>query len=141
MRRRLGTTVRPRALKGFGVVGAFALVILLVTGCDSDPSGPGELTGEVLTSGAELGGAVLQVVGVGIQGFQGVGGSRVYWAPMTTEDSYRVIVIQEIPGDLRFQVSVEDVGDRSPSAVVLNLVNGENINLSVTNDYRVRFSR
>jgi hypothetical protein len=127
-----------RAFRG---VAASILVILLATGCDSDPSGPGEITGEVLTSGAELGGAVLQVVGVGIQGFQGDGGSRVYWAPMTAEDSYRVIVIQGTPGHLRFQVSVEDVGSRSPSAVILNLVDGENTNLPVTNDYRVRFSR
>jgi hypothetical protein len=120
---------------------ALVAALILVSACDSGPKGPGTLNGEIQAAGTALGGAVLQVVGVGVDDFSGVGGSRVYWAPMTAEDSYRVIVIQDPPGDLRFQVSVQNVGDRAPTGVVVSLVSGQNLDLPVTNEYSVRFSR
>ena len=117
------------------------LVFLLPAwGCDSGPSGPGDLSGEVRSTGTDLGGAVLQVVGKGIDGFSGVGGSRVFWAPMSVDDSYRVVVFTESPGDLQFRVSVQDLEERAPSATVVSLVDGQNLNLPVTGDYQVRFT-
>ena len=119
---------------------AVSVFLLLAWGCDSGPNGPGDLTGEVRSTGADLGGAVLQVVGKGIDGFSGVGGSRVFWEPMGVDDSYRVVVITESPGDLYFRVSVQDLGERAPSATVVNLVDGQNTNLPATSDYRVSFT-
>ena len=119
---------------------AVLTLLFLAWGCDSGPNGPGNLTGEVRSKGPDLGGAVLQVVGRGIEGFSGVGGSRVFWEPMGSDDSYRVVVITEAPGDLHFQVSVEDLGERPPSATIVSLVDGQNTNLPATNDYQVRFT-
>jgi hypothetical protein len=119
---------------------AILTVALLGWGCDAGPSGPGILDGVVLSTGTDLGGAVLQVVGTGIEGFSGVGGSRVYWAPVGGDDTYRVIVITESAGDLHFQVAVQDLGDRRPVAAVVNLVNDQNVNIPATSDFKVRFS-
>ena len=117
-----------------------SVFLLLAWGCDSGPSGPGDLTGEVRSTGTDLGGAVLQVVGKGIDGFSGVGGSRVFWAPIDVADTYRVVVITDSPGDLHFRVSVQDLGEQAPAAAVVNLVDGQNTNLPATKDYQVRFT-
>jgi hypothetical protein len=116
------------------------MVVLLAWGCDSGPSGPGDLAGLVQANGADLGGAVLQVVGRGIDGFSGVGGSQVYWATTDIDDTYRVIVISESTGNLHFQVGVQDLGGPRPSASVVNLVDGQNRTLPATSGYKVRFT-
>ncbi len=114
---------------------------LLAWGCDSGPSGPGELTGSVQTPGPPLGGAVLEVAGKGITGFSGAGGTQVLWAATATADTYRVVLVSQTPGPLQFRVAVEDRGGRKPDATVVSLVSGENLPLPPTDGYRVSFTR
>jgi hypothetical protein len=83
---------------------------------------------------------VLEVVGRGVQGFSGAGGTKVFWAPQNDPKVHRVVVIGQGGGDLEFLVSVEDRANRKPRATVVNLVDMENRSLPVTNDYKVRFS-
>ena len=117
------------------------MVSVAVWGCDSGPSGPGQLTASLDPTGQPLGGAVLEVVGKGIQEFSSSGGTRVFWAATTIPDTYRVVLIQETPGSLNFRVSVEDLGRKKPSAAVINVVSEGNLPLPATTEYRVRFSR
>jgi hypothetical protein len=120
---------------------ASALVFSLAWGCDSGPAGPGSFLGTVQSEGPPLGGAVLEVVGKGIEGFSGVGDTRVFWAPQAAANTYRVVVIAPTPGDPQFQVSVQNLGAGRPKAALLGLVGGDNRTLPVTNDYRVRLRR
>jgi hypothetical protein len=114
---------------------------LTLAACDPGPSGPGELTGFVETPGPVLGGAVLEVVGKGITGFSGSGGTQVFSAPTGAEATYRVVLLAQTPGRLQFRVSVQDRGAKKPAVSVVSLVSGSNLPLPATADYGVRFSR
>jgi hypothetical protein len=117
------------------------VVALLAGACDPGPSGPGDLNGSLESVGAPLGGAVLEVVGKGIQGFSSSGGTRVFWAATGSPDTYRVVLINGSPGTLDFRVAVEALERKKPSAAVINVVSEGNLPLPATTDYRVRFSR
>jgi len=117
------------------------LALFLLAGCDSGPDGPGDLSGTVQSSGSPLGAVVIEVVGAGIEGFQGTGDTKVFWARQEDPNIYRVVVVGDGSGDLRFSVSVRDRGARVPRALVASAVDAENGILPVANDLRVRMSR
>jgi hypothetical protein len=117
------------------------LVLLPLVGCDDGAGGPGPLTGTIHTPGPVLGGAVLEVFGKGITGFSGAGSTSAFFAPTDVEFTYRVVLLSSSPGDLQFQVSVEDVKAKKPTAIVVTLTSGENLPLPATADYEVTFSR
>ena len=120
------------------------LVVLasLAVGCDSGPDGPGDLSGSVLSPDPALGGVVFEVVGAGIEGFSGAGGTRVFWARQEDPIVYRVIEIGESGGELKFSVSVQDRGGRLPRATVVSAVDLNNHPfLPVTKEYEVKFRR
>ena len=119
----------------------FAILVTSVVGCDSGPEGPGDLTGSIVSPGAQIGGVVFEVVGGGIQGFSGAGGSKVFWAAQENPIVFRVIVIGESGGDLKFNVSVQDVSGRKPRATVISAVDPDNQPLSpITKEYKVKFT-
>ena len=115
-----------------------AVLSLWVLACDSGPDGPGDFTGTLQTNGAAVGGIVLEVVGSGIEGFSGAGGTKVFSAVQADPKVHRVIVIGE-GGDLTFQISVQDRDRGKPRATVLNAVDLQNRPLPVTQDFKVRF--
>lgn len=117
------------------------LVLLPLVGCDDGAGGPGSLTGTISTPGPVLGGAVLEVVGKGITGFSGAGSTRVFSAPTGVEDTYRVVLLRPTAGTLQFQVSVENVKGRRPTASVVNLASEGNLPLPATAEYEVKFTR
>ncbi len=123
--------------------GMARIVVLafLALGCDSGPSGPGTLTGSIQSPVPTLGGAVLEVVGKGITGFSGAGQTHVFWAPTAVEATYRVVLVAQNPGQLQFQVAMEDKGAGKPEAAVVNLVTGDNLPIPATSQYRVVFTR
>jgi len=118
----------------------FGALVFLAVGCDSGPSGPGDITGTIQSPGSPLGGAVVEIVSSGIEGFSGAGGTRIFSAIQENPVVYRVIVIGESGGDLTFRVSVQDRGGRLPRASVVSLVDLNNLPLPVTEDYVVRFT-
>jgi hypothetical protein len=118
-----------------------AAALLLLGACDSGPSGPGELTGRLQTPGPVLGAAVLEVEGKGITSFAGSGGTGVFFSPTGVEDTYRVVLMAQVPGELQFQVSVQNRGAKKPSVSVVAVASGENLPLPATADYKVRFTK
>ena len=97
----------------------------LTLGCDSGPSGPGALVASV--HGDALGGVVLEVTGRGIQGFEGLGNTRVYAAPVAgSPGTHRVLLIHPEGGDLRFEIQVEDLDLDDPVARVVSAAGVDN---------------
>jgi len=120
---------------------SFLAIALVVAACDSGPEGPGDLAATFTGSGNAPGGVVLEIVGSGIVGFSGEGGTKVFWAAQETPSVYRVIVLGQGGSELRFKASVEDVGNRMPRATVVSVVDEDNIPLPATGDYQVKFRR
>ncbi len=117
------------------------ILVLLAVGCDSGPDGPGDLTGSIRSPAPSVGGVVFEVVGGGIVGFSGAGGTKVFWARQENASVFRVIVIGGTGGELNFTVSVQDRGGRMPRATVVSVVDVNNLPLPVTEDYQVKFSK
>ena len=108
--------MRRRALAR-ALVGALGGV--LVAGCDFGPSGPGTIPGRVFGDDA-LGAVVLEVRGAGIEGFEGLGDTRVYAAQVAgAENRHRVVLVSPGGGDMRFDMRVRDVGMFPPSVAVM----------------------
>ena len=84
---------------------------------------------------------MLEIVATGVEGFSGVGGTRVFWAPQEDPVVFRVIVIGEGGGDLKFSILVQDRSDRTPRGSVVLLTDLNNRPVPVTSDYDVRFTR
>lgn len=98
---------------------------LAASGCDG-PSGPGALTATV-TAPQALGGAVIEVVGPGIRGFEGAGGSQVFSAAVSTaEGRHRVLVMHPDGGTLRFAIRVDDVSQDAIGASVVHATSPTN---------------
>ena len=96
-----------------------------VAACDSGPTGPGTLT--AVATGASLGGVVLEVEGTGIRGFAGRGSTRVYSAPVQGRPGvHRVVLIGPEPGDLPFEMQVDDLGMEGPVVTVVQAARGDN---------------
>ena len=116
------------------------LVLLLCLGA-CEPSGPGPLTAIVTTPGP-TGALVVEVVGTGITGFDGVGDVRTLEAPLAAGDSTRrVVVVSPSGAGLRFSVMVEDVSAPFPRAVVISAVDASNQPISSLTGYSIGISR
>ena len=115
-------------------------LVFLGAACDSGPSGPGDITGTIQTQGTALGGAVVEIVSSGVEGFSGAGGTRVFSAIQENPVVHRVIVIGDSGGDLTFNVSVQDLDGRLPRVSIVSLVDLNNLPIPVTDDYKVRFT-
>lgn len=119
----------------------FLATLAFVAACDSGPDGPGDVTASVQASGQDLGAAVLQIVGGGIEDFSGTGGTKVLWAQQENPVLFRVVVIASSGGDLDFSVTVQDRGGRLPRATVVAAVDALNQPIPVTDDLFVSFVR
>ena len=95
------------------------LAAAALAACDSGPSGPGTLSATV--SGPQaLGAVLLEVTGIGIQGFVGQGDTRVYGAELSAlEGKHRVVAVTGTGGTLRIGIRVDDLGAPAPVFVVL----------------------
>lgn len=102
-------------------------VVLVATtaACDSGPSGPGSL--EVFVTGEGIGGALLQVDGAGVRGFEALGDTRIYSSPdARLPTRHRVVVITPGSGEMRFSMTVDDVDMETPQVTVLQATRADN---------------
>lgn len=105
--------------------GAVLALCLGLAACDSGPGGPGRIT--VTATAAELGGAVLEVQGAGVQGFSARGSARVYSAAIEARANvHRVIVISPESGRLTFDIDVADLGMEGPVVDVVSAARADN---------------
>jgi len=98
----------------------------LVAACDSGPSGPGTLSATV--SGPQaLGAVLLEVTGLGVQGFVGQGDTRVYGAELSALDGKHRVLVVGTGGALRFGIKVDDLGAVPPVIVVMKTASPLNL--------------
>lgn len=110
----------------YAVLCAAALVAVAGSACDGSPDGPGTLVASV--TGESLGGVVLQIVGPGIRDFEGLGNTQVYAAPIAgTPNAYRVMLVDAVGSDLRFEIQVDDVGMDDPVMTVVSAAGVDNL--------------
>ena len=120
-------------------LGVAVAVLVGLSACDSGPSGPGSISAVVEAPG--IGGVVLEVRGSGIRSFSARGSARVYSAATPGRPAaHRVVVITPAPGELAFDVEVDDVGMDGPVVTVIAATDGENGQLR-TSDVTVRLER
>lgn len=99
---------------------------LVLAGCESGPKGPGTIAGTV-TGGAGLGAVTLEVVGPGIQGFEGLGETRAYGAVVSQRDQrHRVVLVHPSGGTFQFTIEVADRGAATPSVEVVAAAGTDN---------------
>lgn len=98
----------------------------LLAACDSGPSGPGTLSATV--SGPQaLGAVLLEVTGLGVQGFVGQGDTRVYGAELSAVDGKHRVLVVGAGGTLRFGIKVDDLGAVAPVIVVMKTASVDNL--------------
>ncbi len=103
-----------------------ALVLTSVSACDSGPDGPGAITGRL--SAEALGAVVLEVQGKGIRGYEGLGASRVYSAPVAGRtDRDRVVIVDPTGGEIQFRIVVDDLGMNGPFVAVITAAGTDNL--------------
>jgi hypothetical protein len=118
---------------------ALLSAVLLATGCDLGPSGPGTLTARA--SGESLGGVVLEIQGRGIRGFSGRGSTRVYSAPVAARPGvHRVILVDPVGGEIGFDIEVDDRGMDGPVATVVQAARTDNT-MMLSSGVTVRIAR
>lgn len=131
---------RFRILRRHRSLGAVALLAgLLAAGCDSGPEGPGFLTARI-EGPTPLGAAVVEVTGAGVTGFEGAQSTHVI-PRETGVGVHRVVLIGETPGELVFQVGVQDVRAAPPVATVLSAADAQNQPLSSLQAFQVQIAR
>lgn len=103
------------------------VVALGMGGCDLfGPSGPGVLDA-TLTATEPLGAVVLELTGVGIEGFESQGQTRAFGAEVdAAAGRHRVILVSPDGAAMRFGIRVLDVGGDSPLVTVVSAASLDN---------------
>jgi len=109
-------------------VRSLTMVVLavLTTACDSGPKGPGILDGTV-EGPTPLGAVVLEVTGLGVEGFVGQGDTQAYGALLSpTDGRHRVVLVDRSGGLLQFGIRVSAVEAEPPLVTVVQATGADN---------------
>lgn len=107
----------PRPLPAACPAALLALILTAACGDAGPASGPGTLTATVVSPNGSEGAAIVLLVGDGLGAVSPVDG-RVFAGQ--SGDTLRVVVVNDDPGALRFQVAVADT-TRPPQAVLVEV--------------------
>lgn len=136
------------AVRGRGVIRAVAgvalAVMLAACGDSGGPEGPGSFEGTVRSSTAEVGAVVLELTGPGIQGIEGIAGTRAFEsasAAGAATDAHRVVLVSDTPGSMGFRVRVDDLAAGAPRAILVSAVDGENQRITELVSFSVTLER
>ena len=95
-------------------VGVAAVIALAA--CDGGPKGPGVINASIV-SPQNLGAVVVEVEGIGIEGFVGLGGTQAYGAEVSaTTGRHRVVLVSAAGASIQFGIRVQDLGSDPPIA-------------------------
>ena len=119
--------------------------LLVLAGCADDPSGPGTYDARVRSSIVTAGAVVLELTGVGIEGITGEGGTTAFWNRTAGtgggSETFRVVLVKEMAGELNFSVDVSDLDQSAPTGVVVSAVHGNNVPAGDLNSFSVELFR
>lgn len=118
------------------------LLALNVGACDSlgpdEPKGPGSLLATLVSPMGNEASAVFELTGgVGLGSVSSFGGEVFY---QHFGGSTRIVVVMNDPGEIRFKVWTEDVG-QLPDVTVIQVADGEDQLRTSLSGYTVRFAR
>ncbi len=99
--------------------------LLLLSACDSGPTGPGALTGRLTSGPIPVGAVVLEFTGAGITGFSETGNTRLFFRE-NAPSAFRVVMVTPTPGEMSFQIHVQDVEAPFPAVTAVQAVGGDN---------------
>jgi hypothetical protein len=120
----------------------FLIPVLWMGACDSvgpdGPRGPGTFEGTLYSPNGAEGSAVLELTGgIGLGTVSPIGGEVLY---QHSAESTRIIVVLDEPGEVRFLVRTENVGEL-PVVRVVQVADGANELRSSLGDYSVSFTQ
>lgn len=126
----------------FSRVVVLGLFVLSVGGCDflgpDGPEGPGVLLVTLVSPVGNEASAVFELTGgIGLGTVSPIGGEVLY---QHYGGSTRVVVVMDEPGEVRFQVRTEDLG-QLPEADVVQVADGENQLRISLSGYTVQVAR
>ncbi|HZD05478.1 MAG TPA: hypothetical protein VE173_11180 [Longimicrobiales bacterium] len=98
-----------------------------------------------MRSSTEPAGAVIvELRGSGIESVEGLGATSAFAALVGTgsgSETWRVVLVTPTPGEMDFEVAVEDLGEGEPRGVVMSAVDGQNLPLGGLASFSVEVSR
>jgi hypothetical protein len=87
-----------------------------------------------------LGAAIVEVQGAGVVGIEGAGTTHVFTTPGAA-GGYRVVLVGDTPGDLRFRVQVQELADPLPTATLVSASGADDIPLATIQAFQVNVVR
>ena len=117
---------------------AFLALSLLVACADQSPPGPGILTATLKSPNGAEGAALVVLMGPGIGEVTPVGNNQLY--SNSNLDEVRIVIINQIDGDLAFRVEVADTTIK-PAAIVEEVANPDNKIRLTLDGYQLEFRR
>ena len=121
-----------------------ALLAWSLAGCDllgpddKGPTGPGVFHATLVGPTGAVGSAVLELVGGSGMGTISPEGGQVFYEYQGNR--VRLVLVQDEPGTLRFQIRTEDVSV-VPTATVIQVADGSNQLLTSISGYSVRLEQ
>jgi hypothetical protein len=123
-------------------VAAVAGIVLAAGACDflgpDCPSGPGSLIATLVSPNGHEASAVFEVTGGAGLGEVSTDGGEVFFQHL--EDSSRVVVVMDAPGEIEFLIETDDIG-RFPDVEAIQVADGRNELRASLSGYEVRVSR
>lgn len=120
---------------------ALLTAALLLAACSTDEgprSGPGTMTATLSGPNGPEGAAVVTLLGDGVGAVTAVGGTEVH--SRSGDGGVRIVLINEVGGDLLFRVAVADT-TQPPSTVVVEVAGPDDELRSSVDGYTVEFAR
>lgn len=119
---------------------AAAMFTAVFLGCDSTPvdvTGPGILNAVLISPNGAEGAAVLQLIGPGLGQVTAAEGDVF---AEHGSDGVRLVIVLDQPGDIKFRIAVDDVGD-FPTWEVIEVADGANELRPSSSGYSMEFAR
>ena len=120
------------------LLSVFTLALLAACADEGPVSGPGTMTATVVSPNGPEGAALVILLGDGVGAITPVGDTEVY--SYSGNSATHVVLINQVGGDLSFQVAVADT-TQLPAAVVQEVAGPDDEQRTVISAYELGFVR
>ena len=128
-----GLLMRPSRL-----LSVITLALLAACADEGPVSGPGTMIATLLSPNGSEGAALVILLGDGVGAITSVGDTEVY--SYSSNGSTRIVLINQVGGDLSFQVAVADT-TQPPGAVVQEVAGPDDQQRTAISEYELGFVR